>query len=61
MLKYSFISFSIEGHPFITRFKTKVPSLQITFMFLCIEGHPFITRFKTEDFADPDDYDDYMY
>ena len=36
---------SIEGNPFITRFKTLTKF--IVDNRLCIEGNPFITRFKT--------------
>ena len=40
---------SIEGHPFIIRFKT---SMELPFgsalMVSGIEGHPFIIRFKTQ-------------
>ena len=46
-VSYYIIS-SIEGNPFITRFKTPTEygDLEITIN-LCIEGNPFITRFKT--------------
>ena len=38
---------SIEGNPFITRFKTS-KALSSASVILCgIEGNPFITRFKT--------------
>ena len=37
----------IEGHPFITRFKTATKVFPIPPLLFCIEGHPFITRFKT--------------
>ena len=38
---------SIEGNPFITRFKTIVSILSISPPY-SIEGNPFITRFKTQ-------------
>ena len=38
--------YSIEGNPFITRFKTE-ENIRIYFDLLGIEGNPFITRFKT--------------
>ena len=39
---------SIEGHPFITRFKTEISNLlSLIPIEISIEGHPFITRFKT--------------
>ena len=41
-----FFIFSIDGIPFITRFKTENPPLSFTICF-SIEGIPFITRFKT--------------
>ena len=37
---------SIEGYPFIIRFKTLL-SFHIPPINLCIEGYPFIIRFKT--------------
>ena len=37
---------SIEGNPFITRFKTNL-NIVYTLIFESIEGNPFITRFKT--------------
>ena len=39
---------SIEGNPFITRFKTIISfDILIYSSVSCIEGNPFITRFKT--------------
>ena len=38
---------SIEGNPFITRFKTSIYT-KLDNLFVSIEGNPFITRFKTE-------------
>ena len=38
---------SIEGNPFITRFKTMTFVDRSQFILLSIEGNPFITRFKT--------------
>ena len=38
---------SIEGNPFITRFKTYLVQMKYQ-QLLCIEGNPFITRFKTQ-------------
>ncbi|EUB15485.1 hypothetical protein HMPREF1500_1097 [Fusobacterium sp. CM22] len=38
---------SIEGHPFITRFKTITSNIDSALKTGSIEGHPFITRFKT--------------
>ena len=38
---------SIEGNPFITRFKTSILNPLTTFKLFSIEGNPFITRFKT--------------
>ena len=40
------MSRSIEGIPFITRFKTKIDA-KININSASIEGIPFITRFKT--------------
>ena len=39
--------FSIEGNPFITRFKTEKASKPLADFINSIEGNPFITRFKT--------------
>ena len=39
---------SIEGNPFITRFKTSRSHLFEILPLLSIEGNPFITRFKTK-------------
>ena len=41
-----FFFISIEGHPYITRFKTYLEKLWKCIM-IRIEGHPCITRFKT--------------
>ena len=38
---------SIEGIPFITRFKTMIDIVRQHLLSFCIEGIPFITRFKT--------------
>ena len=38
---------SIEGYPFIIRFKTNPNIPLIVLSLLCIEGYPFIIRFKT--------------
>ena len=40
------VNFSIEGNPFIIRFKTEYEELAAN-LFECIEGNPFIIRFKT--------------
>ena len=40
-------TFSIEGNPFITRFKTSANTAQKFSSQVGIEGNPFITRFKT--------------
>ena len=40
---------SIEGNPFITRFKTSDKLILYKSLQLSIEGNPFITRFKTID------------
>ena len=42
-----FYILSIEGIPFITRFKTISKETDMFEYSLCIEGIPFITRFKT--------------
>ena len=42
------MTYSIEGNPFITRFKTyPLVSDRINVITDSIEGNPFITRFKT--------------
>ena len=41
------MSLSIEGYPFITRFKTKKKIKRARPIKPSIEGYPFITRFKT--------------
>ena len=38
---------SIEGNPFITRFKTLIGKGKSNILLKGIEGNPFITRFKT--------------
>ena len=38
---------SIEGHPYITRFKTLASLTTVPSGLVSIEGHPCITRFKT--------------
>ena len=47
LLYVLFQNLCIEGHPFITRFKTYTQSSIKNPVRYCIEGHPFITRFKT--------------
>ena len=44
---------SIEGNPFITRFKTPYEDDKGYLPYACIEGNPFITRFKTSSFISP--------
>ena len=45
-----FFYFSIEGNPFIIRFKTSIRgTLYSSGHTKCIEGNPFIIRFKTTD------------
>ena len=41
------VSESIEGNPFITRFKTLTKGFPFVSFYCGIEGNPFITRFKT--------------
>ena len=41
------INHSIEGNPFITRFKTQIEEIGEEVVASSIEGNPFITRFKT--------------
>ena len=42
-------SVSIEGNPFITRFKTQLEEFDpVEVTEFRIEGNPFITRFKTQ-------------
>ncbi len=42
---------SIEGNPFITRFKTAITLREGDAVVSGIEGNPFITRFKTTIFG----------
>ena len=41
------VDISIEGYPFIIRFKTLKPPNISRVALYCIEGYPFIIRFKT--------------
>ena len=39
---------SIEGNPFIIRFKTVPDNFTLASLYPSIEGNPFIIRFKTQ-------------